>query len=115
PIVHFEIGCTDTVETKAFLQGLFDWEFDGPESGPTIETGSSSGLHGHLVALAPEWGPYVTVYVQVDDLVESVAKARSLGGKVLVEPVAIPGQGRFAWITPPEGQIIGLWEVETGR
>lgn len=111
PIVHFEIGCTDVAETRAFLEGLFDWSFGGAETNPTIDPGLPEGLPGHLTALAEEWGPYVMFYVQVDDLDHAVQRTRDLGGQVLVEPVTLEGQGRFAWITPPEGQKIGLWEA----
>ena len=110
PVVHFEIGCTNVAETREFLRGLFDWEFEGAEASPTIDSHSPSGLSGHLVALGEEWGHYVTIYVQVEDLEDSVRRTVDLGGSVLVKPVVVEGQGRFAWIAPPEGQIIGLWE-----
>jgi predicted enzyme related to lactoylglutathione lyase len=51
----------------------------------------------------------VTVYVQVDDLNAYLAKAVSLGGKALVQPVDI-GTGIFAWFSDPDGNIIGLWK-----
>ena len=110
PIIHFEIGCTNVPETQAFLQKLFDWKFDGPETSPSIDMGSLNGLSGHLSELGKEWGNFVTFYVQVDDLESYTVKAKALGGSVLVEPVTIEGQGHFAWIAPPEGQIIGLWQ-----
>ena len=110
PVVHFEIGCTNVPATREFLQGLFDWDFAGPESSPTIDSHSPGGLSGHLVGLGEEWGSYVTIYVQVEDLEASVQRTVELGGKVLVEPVTVGDQGRFAWIAPPEGQILGLWE-----
>ena len=110
PVVHFEIGCTNVAETRDFLRGLFDWEFEGLEASPTINSHSPGGLSGHLVGLGKEWGNYVTIYVQVANLEDSVQRTVGLGGKVLVEPVVVEGQGRFAWIAPPEGQIIGLWE-----
>jgi predicted enzyme related to lactoylglutathione lyase len=110
PIVHFEIGCTSVAETKEFLLGLFDWEMGSDETSAAINTRSRGGLSGHLAKLGEEWGHYVTIYVQVDNLEYSVARTLELGGKVLVEPVVVKGQGRFAWIAPPEGQIIGLWE-----
>ncbi|MEM7082226.1 MAG: VOC family protein [Pseudomonadota bacterium] len=110
PVVHFEIGCTNVAETREFLRGLFDWEIEASDSSPAIDSHSPGGLSGHLAALGQEWGQYVTVYVQVENLEESVQRTVDLGGKVLVRPVDVPGKGRFAWITPPEGQIIGLWE-----
>ncbi len=51
---------------------------------------------GHIVDLAPEWGTYVTVSVQVEDLQVYLKKAGELGGKTLVPPVTLPGQCSFA-------------------
>jgi predicted enzyme related to lactoylglutathione lyase len=44
----------------------------------------------------------------VDDLPAYLTKAESLGGKTLVPPVEIPGQGSSAWFADPDGSIIGL-------
>ncbi|MEN1727480.1 MAG: VOC family protein [Pseudomonadota bacterium] len=109
PIVHFEIGCSSAAETQAFLEALFGWTFGGAAA-PSVQVGASPQLSAHLSELADEWGHYVTFYVQVEHLETLLSRVRELGGKVLVEPVQVGDQGRFAWITPPEGQIIGLWE-----
>ena len=108
PVIHFEIGCHDGGKTRDFFSNLFDWDISGPEEGLTIDTGS--GLSGHMVELAPEWGNYVTVYVEVENLEAYLEKANELGGKTLVPPVEVPGQGSFAWLAAPEGNIIGLWK-----
>ena len=110
PVVHFEIGCQDGSRSRAFFSALFDWEIAGVEAGLTIKTGGASPISGHIGELASEWGNYVIVYVQVDDLEASLTKAAELGGNVLVEPVTLPGEGSFAWIAAPEGNIIGLWK-----
>jgi hypothetical protein len=52
------------------------------------------------------------VYVQVEDLEAYLQKATALGGKTLVPPVTLPGQGSFAWLAAPDGNIIGLWKPE---
>jgi predicted enzyme related to lactoylglutathione lyase len=51
----------------------------------------------------------VTVYVQVPDLQAYLARAESLGGKTLVQPVDLP-TGSFAWLADPDGNTIGLWK-----
>lgn len=107
PVIHFEIGCHDGGKTRDFFAGLFDWDISSPAEGLMIDT---EGLGGHIVELAPEWGNYVTVYVEVDDLQAYLDKAVALGGKTLVPPVEVPGQGSFAWFSAPEGNIIGLWK-----
>lgn len=73
-------------------------------------TGSTVGIQGHLSSLGHPPHRYVTVYVQVDDLEASLAKAGKLGGKTVVPPQEVPGMGYFAWFQDPEGHCIGLWK-----
>lgn len=112
PVVHFEIGCHNREETREFFAQLFGWEISAPHAGTVIDAGSGGGIGGHIVDLAPEWGTYVTIYVEVEDLEAYLQKAGDLGGKTLVPPVQIPGQGSFAWLAAPEGNIIGIWKPE---
>jgi uncharacterized protein len=75
-----------------------------------INTGSAEGIQGYITTLGHEPHNYVTFYVQVDDLQAYLNKANQLGGKTLVPPVEIPGQGSFAWLADLDGNIIGLWK-----
>src|SRR5580693_8691462 len=108
PVVHFEIGCRDRGKTAAFFSDLFGWNTQ--EAGPAtmIDTGGG-GIQGHITALGHEPHNYVTVYVQVDDIPAYLAKAAGLGGKKIVGPIDIP-TGSFAWMSDPEGTMIGLFK-----
>jgi predicted enzyme related to lactoylglutathione lyase len=33
-------------------------------------------------------------------------------GRPVTPPVNIPGQGSFAWLADPDGNIVGLWKAE---
>lgn len=110
PVVHFEISCHDGEKTRDFFSRLFEWDISDRGAGFMINTGV--GIPGHIVELAPEWGNYVTVYIEVEDLDRYLKKAGELGGKTLVPPVKLPGQGSFAWLAAPEGNIIGIWKPE---
>ncbi len=110
PIVYFEIGSSDGHKAKKFFSELFDWNITTVGSEQMIDAGE--GISGHIAELAPEWGNYITIYVQVDDLDKHLAKVVELGGKVLVKPVQVPGQGSFAWFASPEGNIMGLWKPQ---
>ena len=114
PVVHFEIGCRDKGRTQEFYQQLFGWKFQ--DYGPTalmIDTQSGAGVNGHVTSLGHEPYHYVTVYVQVDDLQASLDKVNALGGKTLVPPVEIPGQGSFAWLADPDCNTVGLFKPAT--
>jgi len=54
----------------------------------------------------PSWLPYV----RVTSVRESLARARQLGGKVLIEPKSEILQGRVAVIADPAGAAVGLLE-----
>ncbi len=112
PIVHFEIGSHDGEKTSEFFAELFGWKIAGDDAGRIINTGGEGGIGGHISGLASEWGTYVTVYIEVEDLDVYLKKAAELGGKTLVPPVPIPGQGSFAWLGSPEGHIVGIWKPE---
>ena len=55
PVVHFDIGCRDRDQADAFYTQLFGWTTTdyGPLS-KKIDTGSSTGIAGHLTALGHE-------------------------------------------------------------
>jgi uncharacterized protein len=56
--------------------------------------------------VTPNWLPFV----RVSNVSESVAKARELGGKILVEPKPELLDGRVAVIADPTGAAIGILE-----
>jgi predicted enzyme related to lactoylglutathione lyase len=74
-----------------------------------IDTGAQSGIQGHITALGHEPHNYVTSYVEVEDLQAYLSKANTLGGKTVVPPVEIP-TGTLAWLSDPDGNIVGLWK-----
>ncbi len=51
-----------------------------------------------------------TVYVASDDADGAVKLIKDNGGTVLVEPMDIPGSGRMAIATDPQGAAFGVWQ-----
>jgi len=109
PVVHFEIGCKDSARTQEFYAKLFDWKIQSAGPAAMIETGGTGGINGHITSLGHEPHNYVTVYVEVNDIGAYLAKAQELGGKKIVGPIDIP-TGSFAWMSDPEGNVIGLFK-----
>ncbi|MGA3034696.1 MAG: VOC family protein [Terracidiphilus sp.] len=108
PVVHFEIGCKDKARTSAFYRDAFAWKIDEGPMG-MIDTGSQSGIQGHIAALGHEPHQFTHFYVQTDDVAATLARLADLGGKTVVPPVDIPS-GTFAWFADPEGNVVGLWK-----
>ena len=93
--------------TVAFYTQAFGWKIEGPMG--MIDTGSETGIQGHVAALGHEAHQFTHFYVQTDDVGASLAEIESLGGRTVVPSVDIPS-GTFAWFSDPEGSIVGLWK-----
>jgi predicted enzyme related to lactoylglutathione lyase len=109
PIVHAEIRSSDPDATRAFFGELFGWTYptEGAYPGYTfVDTGVPDALY---TAISPLQGDsdLVTFFIGVDDMAASIAEATRLGGKVVQEPVNVPGV-QFALISDPLGHVVGL-------
>ena len=111
PVMHFEVAGKDPATLKSFYGDLFGWSFedlDAPEMPYTIVTTSDGAISGGI-GKAPEGHLGHTIfYVNVEDIDASLAKAEELGGKRVFDPMEIPGGGKIAMFTDPEGHEIGL-------
>jgi uncharacterized protein len=107
----------DIDRAVAYYTALFSWEAE-ETSPPGAERrhfmmsmrgrrvtgiGSPPPIPGHT----PVWG----TYVWVDDVDETVAKAREAGGKVILEPFDALDGGRLALLADPSGGVIAAWQV----
>jgi uncharacterized protein len=109
PVVHFEIGCKDKSRAAKFYEKLFGWKIQATGPAAVIDTASNGkGISGHITALGHEPHHYVLVYIEVEDLAPHLKDAEALGGKVAIPPVALPDGRKFAWLTDPDGNTIGI-------
>lgn len=110
PVVHWEIGAKDAAKQQAFYEKLFDWTttVQPVMNYITVDTGGG-GINGGIMQ-SPANMPYVTLYVDVEDVQQYLDKAVSLGAKVAVPPTPIPGVGMFAFFQDLEGNVIGLFK-----
>ena len=58
--------------------------------------------------IEPDWAPYLGV----DDVGKTMARARKLGGRVLLEPRDDIGDGRIAVIADPTGAVFFVYQLE---
>ena len=78
-----------------------------------IDTGSASGIPGHIAALGHEPHQFTHFYIETADVAASLAQVEAEGGRTLVPPVTIPS-GTFAWFADVEGNVVGLWTQKAG-
>jgi predicted enzyme related to lactoylglutathione lyase len=107
----FELMSSDVEAAKKFYAGLFGWNTEDMSMGDmnyTVVKVGEEGLGGMMTVppqaegTPPHWGVYVTV----DDVDATAARAEKLGGKILVPPTDIPTVGRFSVLQDPQGALI---------
>lgn len=112
PVVHFEIAGRDGKKSREFYGKLFDWKielFEGMDYG-MVNPANDKSIGGGIAQAQPGMSPYVTFYVDVEDLQKYLDKAEKLGGKTVLPPTPIPGVGSMAWFADPDGNCIGLFK-----
>jgi predicted enzyme related to lactoylglutathione lyase len=111
PIAHVEIIGKDPTRLRKFYAELFSWKVGepmGPEMGYySLVAPESSGV-GVGIGAEMEGGARTTPYVEVPDLKATLEQAVAMGGKILMEPMEIPGAVTMAMFADPEGNTIGL-------
>ncbi|WP_184823629.1 VOC family protein [Jiangella mangrovi] len=115
PVVHFEIGSRDAGRLAGFYRELFGWTFDETDPAyPVVADTGKDGMGGGIMQLPEDVPPYVTVYVSVENLDDTLRRAEELGASTIVKPTAIRDIGEFAMFTDPEGHVVGLFTTATG-
>ncbi|MBP9750225.1 MAG: VOC family protein [Candidatus Peribacteraceae bacterium] len=117
PVVHFEMPAKDRKRMAEFYQNVFGWETKqlGPEMGDymtvtTTETdeqrmiktpGAING--GFFSPPADDAAQHPSLVIATRDINATVKDITAAGGKVLGEPMEIPGIGMFVSFIDSEG------------
>lgn len=109
-----ELASPHLDEARAFYSALFGWDVD---VSPDPATGGYTfflqrGLR--VAGLAPLFGegqrPAWSTYVSVQDADDTVRAAVKAGATVILEPDDVPGMGRTAILSSPQGAQLSLWQ-----
>jgi len=127
PVVHFEMPCDDRARVTKFYESAFGWKMRqfGEDMGnyivaETSETAEgrptrAGAINGGFFPRKPDWpAQYPSVVIAVDDIRASMRKVTGAGGKVLGEPMEIPGVGQYVSFTDTEGNRVSLLQPNRG-
>ena len=122
PLVHFEMPAEDRNRMADFYNRVFGWkaQFMGEEMGnyvtvSTVETDEKGrpaepgAINGGFYPVTSDMPPqYPSIVISVDNIQDSIKMINSAGGKVLGEPVEIPGVGTYISFTDTEGNRVSI-------
>ena len=121
PVVHFEMPAEDGQRMAKFYENAFGWQMRklGEEMGDyilaaTTESDASGpkkpgAINGGFFPKRPDWpAQYPSVVIAVDDIGAAMKTVAEAGGKVLGEPMEIPGVGHYVSFFDTEGNRVSM-------
>jgi uncharacterized protein len=120
-VVHFEMPADDRERMAKFYQRTFGWQTQmlGPDMGDyvTVATTESDdngpktpgAINGGFYMRKKDWpSQYPSVVIAVSEIRGSMKKVTDAGGKVLGDPMEIPGVGVYVSFTDTEGNRVSM-------
>jgi uncharacterized protein len=120
-VVHFEMPYDDRDRMAKFYQDVFGWQkrMLGEEMGNyVLATTTESDENGPKRPGAINGGFYArksdrpvqhpSVVIAVDDIEATIKKVAEAGGKVLGEPIEIPGIGQYVSFVDTEANRVSM-------
>jgi len=113
-IVHWELMGPDGGALTAFYGDLFGWKSEAAPGfdGYNLVAAEDSGVAGAVGQGSEQMPNYLTIYVQVDDVDEHLAKAEAAGGATVLPKTVVPGMVTFGLFADPAGNVVGVVEAE---
>ena len=123
PVVHFEMPAEDRKRVADFYTKVFGWKTEmlGPEMGDyviarTTESDEKTGRPKNPGVINGGFFPksedkpaqYPSVVIAVEDIKEHMKSVEEAGGKVLGEPMDIPGVGWYVAFVDTEGNRVSM-------
>lgn len=121
PVVHFEMPYEDKDRMADFYTKAFGWqmkkfgeEMGGYVTAATTETDDKGmikkpgNINGGFYPKSSGAPVEPSVVISVDDIKVAMKKVIDAGGKLLGEPVDIPGIGQYVSFTDTEGNRVSL-------
>jgi predicted enzyme related to lactoylglutathione lyase len=120
-VVHFEMPYADRERMAKFYRAAFGWQTQlfGEDLGhyvlaTTTETDEQGpkkpgAINGGFFPQQPDWPaqhPYIVI--AVDNIKDAVGRVTAAGGRVLGEPMEIPGVGHYVSFIDTEGNRVSM-------
>ena len=121
PVVHFEMPYEDRQRMATFYASAFGWQtqlLDEDMGNYVLATTTATdeqgpkqpgAINGGFFPKKPDWpAQHPAIVIAVEDITDSVRRVTEAGGKVLGEPMEIPGVGYYVSFTDTEGNRVSM-------
>ena len=112
PVVFWELATHDMDKTVEFFREVFEWEIEFndrlgfyiiPETSPL-----NKALDGGVFTLKRAKLPFLTVFIQVEDIEEKARLIQEKGGFIVDQSSEIPGGSKICLFNEPSGVTFAM-------
>ena len=127
PVVHFELPYDDAGRVVRFYGAVFGWKLQplGAEMNHYIlattaeadvrDDAPAGAINGGLFPRKPDWpAQQPSVVIGVADIRATMGRIDDAGGRVLGEPMTIPGVGEYVAFLDTEGNRGSVLQAAAG-
>jgi predicted enzyme related to lactoylglutathione lyase len=110
PVTRWQLVTRNPDRLAAFYGALCGWEIAANNAlgYRTVDTGSERGIDGGIWPAPPAAPSFAQLFIEVDDVAATVARATELGARVIVPPQTLPDGDELAVVQDPEGIAFGV-------
>jgi predicted enzyme related to lactoylglutathione lyase len=125
PVVHFEMPAEDRKRMSAFYTKAFGWQTQqlGADMGDYVLVTTTESddkgpkkpgaINGGFFTKSDDMpAQFPSVVIAVSDIASSMRKVADAGGRVLGEPMSIPGVGKYVSFFDSEGNRVSMMQFE---
>lgn len=112
PVVFWELASSDMEKSVTFFREVFDWQINFnerlgfyliPETTPKQES-----LEGAVFTLKRAKLPFLTIYIQVEDIDVKAALVEEKGGFIVEAPFDVSPRSRICLFNEPSGVTFAM-------
>ena len=110
--VWYELLTSDVEAAKGYYTQLIGWGTQQWEGGPqpyTMWTNGETPLGGLMALPNQATPPHWLAYIATPDVDTTVSQASDLGAEIVMDAMNVPGVGRMALLTDPQGAAFAVF------
>jgi len=110
PAVYWELASNNAEKSVEFFKKAFGWNFEYDKATSIYELPKQENQFrgGGIFTLKLAMLPFLTIYIEVDDVKKKAKEIKELGGSIVIQPIEINPGIHICLFNEPSGVTFAL-------
>jgi hypothetical protein len=110
PVVYWELASNNAEKSVEFFKKAFGWNFDYDKKTTIYELPKQENQFrgGGIFTLKMEKPPFLTIYIEVNDVKKKAKEIEELGGSIVIQPIEINPGIHICLFNEPSGVTFAM-------